>query len=208
MKDKILFTVLVLIIVSLVAALCQVALGERFYAPPYSESACPPGCTQCLPVNNPLPILTPVKADPLRVNVDKPVALILYTAKWCGACHSQFRMLGRLKREGYPVYSIDVDDSKFARFLKRQPYAALPHFLMVRDGRTWQVRRGSIDESTVRRWFAKAGFVPPQRQVVRYVPAPVEQYYPRSFMRSGGLVGIPGYGSGCGNPGCAMCYGR
>jgi len=186
-----------------IAALLLGVVLDDFNPPPIAGSArqdCVEDCSNC--PRNPLPVLTEKpRSDPLRVNVDEPVVLILYRAEWCGPCHSQFAMLSRLRGEGYPIRSIDVDDPKFARFLKRQPYTVLPHYLMVRDGRTWQVRRGSIDESTVRRWFAKAGFLPPQK-AIQYTTAPAEYFQPMPRYQAPTRMA-----GGCGNPGCQMCYG-
>jgi len=163
--------------------------SERYYAPPYVAPTFKP-------------------KDPLRVNTSDPIILIRYTAKWCGACKRQNAMLSRLYAEGYPLRTIDVDNPKYGKFLARQPYTILPHWLMVVNGRTWESRRGTVSAGVIKQWFWRAGLRKLTLRAAPRQPAPTYvQSQPRYAMGSAQYPRWPGYArrNASGSWFCEMC---
>lgn len=169
---------------------------------------------------SPPPLQVTSNPPSLRINSKQPTLLVFYTAKWCRACKQQYPMVRKLAGEGYPINYIDVDDPKWSKHIKRFPYTVLPHWLMVKDRKAWQVRRGAVSEVTIRQWFGEAGLPTPRARAPAraYTPAskvvvcqpyipPVTRQMPvrRAPVASyGGFRGLRGLPS-CGNPGCPMC---
>ncbi len=151
-----------------------------------------------------------------RVNTTKPVLLVMFYSEWCGPCNAMKPVLRRLRDEGYVIQCLDVADPKWKVYVDRFNVRAVPHWVMFIDGMSWQTRKGSVSESVLRRWYLEANrtragviavpplvSIPVVRPVPQYRPMPVYRSAP-VYQRAWGAA----RGSGCGNPGCAMCYGR
>lgn len=75
--------------------------------------------------------------------------LLDFTATWCGPCQQMNPIISRLKREGYPVRKVDVDQE---RSLAQQfNVRSMPTFILVVDGKERNRVVGMTSESQLKR---------------------------------------------------------
>ncbi|MFK7778530.1 MAG: thioredoxin domain-containing protein, partial [Gimesia sp.] len=81
--------------------------------------------------------------------------LLDFTAKWCGPCQKMSPLISRLKREGYPIKKIDVDEQP--GLAERYNVKSIPAFVLVIDGREVARSVGSNPniEGELRRMLAR-----------------------------------------------------
>ena len=79
--------------------------------------------------------------------------LLDFTATWCGPCQKMSPLISRLKREGYPIKKVDVDQE--AELARRFNISSIPAFVLVVDGREVARSVGATTESNLRRMLAK-----------------------------------------------------
>ncbi len=153
------------------------------------------------------------------VNTTKTVLLVMFYSKWCEPCNAMKPVLRRMRDEGYAIQCLDVEDPKWKVYAGRFNVRAVPHWVMFIDGMSWQTRKGSVSELVLRRWYLEAKqkqagiiavrpvpplvSIPVVRSVPQYQPMPVYRSAP-VYQRAWGVTRR----GGCGNPACAMCYGR
>ncbi|HAW27620.1 MAG TPA: hypothetical protein DCY03_05795, partial [Planctomycetaceae bacterium] len=75
------------------------------------------------------------------------------TATWCGPCQKMSPLISRLKREGYPIKKVDVDQEP--DLAKRFNVTSIPAFVLVVEGREVARSVGSTTESNLRRMLAR-----------------------------------------------------
>jgi thiol-disulfide isomerase/thioredoxin len=79
--------------------------------------------------------------------------LLDFTATWCGPCQKMSPLISRLKREGYPIKKVDVDQEP--DLAKRFKVTSIPAFVLVVEGREVARSVGSTTESNLRRMLAR-----------------------------------------------------
>ena len=79
--------------------------------------------------------------------------LLDFTATWCGPCQKMSPLISRLKREGYPIKKVDVDQEP--DLAKRFNVTSIPAFVLVVEGREVARSVGSTTESNLRRMLAR-----------------------------------------------------
>ncbi|QDT91262.1 thioredoxin domain-containing protein [Gimesia algae] len=79
--------------------------------------------------------------------------LLDFTATWCGPCQKMSPLISRLKREGYPIKKVDVDQEP--DLAKRFNIESIPAFVLVVEGREVARSVGSTTESNLRRMLAR-----------------------------------------------------
>tara|TARA_R110002111_G_scaffold256979_2_gene324677 strand:+ start:187878 stop:189656 length:1779 start_codon:yes stop_codon:yes gene_type:complete len=79
--------------------------------------------------------------------------LLDFTATWCGPCQKMSPLISRLKREGYPIKKVDVDQEP--ELAKRFNVSSIPAFVVVVEGREVARSVGSTTESNLRRMLAQ-----------------------------------------------------
>lgn len=79
--------------------------------------------------------------------------LLDFTATWCGPCQQMNPIVSRLKRQGYPVRKVDVDQE---RHLAQQfNVRSMPTFILVVDGKEQTRIVGMTSESQLRRMLSQ-----------------------------------------------------
>ena len=79
--------------------------------------------------------------------------LLDFTATWCGPCQQMNPIVSRLKRQGYPVRKVDVDQE---RALAQQfNVRSMPTFILVVDGKERNRIVGMTSEAQLRRMLAQ-----------------------------------------------------
>lgn len=79
--------------------------------------------------------------------------LLDFTATWCGPCQQMSPLISRLKREGYPIKKVDVDQEP--ELARRFNVSSIPAFVLVVDGKEVARSVGSTTESNLRRMLAR-----------------------------------------------------
>lgn len=87
--------------------------------------------------------------------------LLDFTATWCGPCQKMSPLISRLKREGYPIKKVDVDQEP--DLAKRFNVSSIPAFVLVVDGREVARSVGSTTESNLRRMLARIPSAEPEQ---------------------------------------------
>ena len=104
-------------------------------------------------------ILALSTADPqpnLSVNTERPVLLVMFYSGSCEPCRRMKPALRKLSGEGFAVRCLDVADPKWKVYVDRFKVRAVPHLLMIVNGKAWQAIRGAAGETTLRQWFSDA----------------------------------------------------
>ncbi len=86
--------------------------------------------------------------------------LLDFTATWCGPCQKMSPLISRLKREGYPIRKVDVDQEP--DLAKRFNVTSIPAFVLVVKGQEVARSVGSTTESNLRRMLARIPSSPSQ----------------------------------------------
>ncbi len=79
--------------------------------------------------------------------------LLDFTATWCGPCQKMSPLISRLKREGYPIRKVDVDQEP--ELARRFNVSSIPAFVVVVEGKEVARSVGSTTESSLRRMLAQ-----------------------------------------------------
>ncbi|QDV48704.1 thioredoxin domain-containing protein [Gimesia fumaroli] len=79
--------------------------------------------------------------------------LLDFTATWCGPCQKMSPLISRLKREGYPIKKVDVDQQP--ELARRFNVSSIPAFVLVVEGREVARSVGATTESNLRRMLAR-----------------------------------------------------
>ncbi|WP_339728955.1 thioredoxin domain-containing protein [uncultured Gimesia sp.] len=79
--------------------------------------------------------------------------LLDFTATWCGPCQKMSPLISRLKREGFPIKKVDVDQQP--ELARRFNVSSIPAFVLVVEGREVARSVGSTTESNLRRMLAR-----------------------------------------------------
>ena len=79
--------------------------------------------------------------------------LLDFTATWCGPCQKMSPLISRLKREGYPIKKVDVDQEP--DLARRFKVTSIPAFVLVIEGQEVARSVGSTTESNLRRMLAR-----------------------------------------------------
>ncbi len=79
--------------------------------------------------------------------------LLDFTATWCGPCQKMSPLVSRLKREGYPIKKVDVDQEP--ELARRFNVSSIPAFVLVVDGKEVARSVGATTESNLRRMLAR-----------------------------------------------------
>lgn len=79
--------------------------------------------------------------------------LLDFTATWCGPCQKMSPLISRLKREGYPIKKVDVDQQP--ELARRFNVSSIPAFVLVVEGQEVARSVGSTTESNLRRMLAR-----------------------------------------------------
>mgnify|MGYP003630038110 FL=1 len=79
--------------------------------------------------------------------------LLDFTATWCGPCQKMSPLISRLKREGYPIRKVDVDQEP--ELARRFNVSSIPAFVLVVEGKEVARSVGSTTESSLRRMLAQ-----------------------------------------------------
>ncbi|WP_417386630.1 thioredoxin domain-containing protein [Gimesia sp.] len=87
--------------------------------------------------------------------------LLDFTATWCGPCQKMSPLISRLKREGYPIRKVDVDQEP--DLAKRFNVESIPAFVLVVEGREVARSVGSTTESNLRRMLARIPTAEPEQ---------------------------------------------
>ena len=85
--------------------------------------------------------------SPLKDKGPRSVMLHFH-AKWCGPSQQVNPVVDRLKRDGFPIRSVDVDEE--AGLMKQYDVESIPFFLMVIDGKEADHVDGAVSESRLR----------------------------------------------------------
>lgn len=78
--------------------------------------------------------------------------LLDFTATWCGPCQKMSPLVSRLKREGYPIRKVDIDQER--ALAKRFNIESIPAFVLVVEGKEVARCVGATTESNLRRMLA------------------------------------------------------
>lgn len=88
------------------------------------------------------------------VFAETPKGVLLdFTATWCGPCQKMSPLISRLKREGYPIRKVDVDQEP--ELARRFNVSSIPAFVLVVGGQEVARSVGSTTESNLRRMLAR-----------------------------------------------------
>ena len=87
--------------------------------------------------------------------------LLDFTATWCGPCQKMSPLISRLKREGYPIKKVDVDQEP--DLAKRFNVTSIPAFVLVVEGKEVARSVGSTTESNLRRMLARIPSTEPEQ---------------------------------------------
>lgn len=99
------------------------------------------------------------------VYAETPKGVLLdFTATWCGPCQKMSPLISRLKREGYPIRKVDVDQEP--ALAKRFNVSSIPAFVLVVEGKEVARSVGSTTESNLRRMLARIPAAESQRPPV------------------------------------------
>ncbi|MDF1743132.1 MAG: thioredoxin domain-containing protein [Gimesia sp.] len=87
--------------------------------------------------------------------------LLDFTATWCGPCQKMSPLISRLKREGFSIKKVDVDQEP--ELARRFKVTSIPAFVLVIEGREVARSVGSTTESNLRRMLARIPTAESQR---------------------------------------------
>ena len=76
-----------------------------------------------------------------------------FTATWCGPCQQMNPIVSRLRRQGYPVQKVDVDQER--SLAQRFNVRSMPTFILVVDGKEQMRVVGMQSESRLRQMLAQ-----------------------------------------------------
>lgn len=76
-----------------------------------------------------------------------------FTAKWCGPCQSVAPVVEKLKRQGYPIRKIDVNEHP--ELVKKYRIDSIPQFVLIIEGKERTRVQGIQSESSLKRLLAQ-----------------------------------------------------
>lgn len=88
--------------------------------------------------------------------------LLDFTAEWCGPCQTMRPVVEQLRREGYPVRQIDVDQQR--ALASRFGITGMPTFVLVVNGKEVERKVGACSEGHLRQMLAKIPSAPDASQ--------------------------------------------
>ncbi len=88
------------------------------------------------------------------------VTLVQYSADWCHYCQTMKPTMAKLKGDGYPLRTIDVDANK--ELIRQHRVRALPTFILMKGDREIDRLEGEVSYGQLTRLFDKAGYRKPQ----------------------------------------------
>lgn len=100
-------------------------------------------------------VLSAVSADP---GTGRGV-LLDFTATWCGPCQQMNPVVSRLKRQGYPIVKVDIDQRP--DLAKKYNVRSIPAFVLVIDGQERTRSVGMTAEAQLKRMLAQIPTGPP-----------------------------------------------
>ncbi|WP_166822309.1 trypsin-like peptidase domain-containing protein [Thalassoroseus pseudoceratinae] len=118
-------------------------------------------------------VLTSVNADP---GTSRGV-LLDFTATWCGPCQQMNPVVSRLKRQGYPIMKVDIDQRP--DLAKKYNVRSIPAFVLVIDGQERTRSVGMTAEAQLKRMLLQIPSGPP-RSRERKSPVQVASAGPKS----------------------------
>jgi thioredoxin 1 len=77
--------------------------------------------------------------------------LLMFTAKWCGACQRMKPVAADLSREGFDIRTIDVDSNQ--QKAQRYGIRSIPTFVLVRNGQEVRRQNGAVSADALRRMW-------------------------------------------------------
>ncbi|MEZ5944625.1 MAG: trypsin-like peptidase domain-containing protein [Planctomycetaceae bacterium] len=107
-------------------------------------------------------------------------AVYKFGAVWCGPCQQVAPVVDRLKREGLPIHSIDIDEQKALASQFR--IQRVPTFVLVVDGKEVDRVTGLMTEGEIRAMAARVPAAPVE-------PAPVVTTTPHAGVNSDTSLG-------------------
>ncbi len=94
--------------------------------------------------------------DPKTSQIPKQgKAVLFFTADWCGPCQTMQPIVQKLTREGYSIFSVDINkDQKLAR---EYEITVLPTFLQINNGKLVPGSRhmGALGEAEIRKFVGE-----------------------------------------------------
>ncbi len=79
--------------------------------------------------------------------------LLDFSATWCGPCQQMSPIVSRLKRQGYPVRKVDVDQER--ALAQQYNIRSIPAFVLVVDGKERMRYEGATSEGQLKRMLAQ-----------------------------------------------------
>lgn len=85
-----------------------------------------------------------------------------FTATWCGPCKQMSPIVSRLKRQGYPIQKVDID--QYGQLASRYGVTSIPAFVLVVDGKEVQRIVGATTEAKLRSMLEKIPRPEPEKK--------------------------------------------
>lgn len=95
----------------------------------------------------------------------KPEELLYFSSRFCGPCRQMAPVIDKLKKEGYPIQKIDVEEQP--RLTRRYRIRSVPSYVLLQDGQEFSRFSGLISEKSLRELLGK-----PQSENLEFGPEP------------------------------------
>ena len=100
-------------------------------------------------------VLSAISAEP----ANSRGVLLDFTATWCGPCQQMNPVVSRLKRQGYPIVKVDIDQRP--DLAKKYNVRSIPAFVLVIDGKERTRSVGMTAEAQLKRMLTQIPTGPP-----------------------------------------------
>ncbi len=125
---------------------------------------------------------TRLKSQPMNNSM-----LLYFEADWCGPCQQMNPIVSRLKRQGYPVQTVDVDNERDLG--QKFNVRSIPTFVLVVDRKERKRIYGVTSESQLRRMLAQIPANPPKAMPHETLPHKTLPYHGLGTNSEAGLTG-------------------
>jgi thioredoxin 1 len=88
------------------------------------------------------------RLDPL---FSQGIAILWFTAPWCGTCRAVKRALSGFGRETVPIIEIDVE--RWKPVADRYQIRGVPMLVLLQDGQVLDRKGGSLDHTEFIAWY-------------------------------------------------------